>query len=895
MDEKDERDVFDFRAKWFLELNSDANGRVSNSDRRRALRDAGRLRTSMFLADMKPVPEFRGEKHHIALPAGRTAELRETHEPPPFTLGAASTMVTVESRSELDGAILWLRLLDSETIKLDPVTIRVFRYHNAVEEWLMLTRSGPSSDRRFAWAWLAEPGSYAAIGLPKKGSDLQEISRRHTNLPGRLVLPEKPGPKAPQQGAGTIVAHEEPPDNPSGNLPEGQILEDLERISREHELTLAQPIWPGTRWVRVGTKQLSGRIKSLAIDPRDGNVLYAGAATGGVWKSIDGGATWTPTMIKQVPSAIGALAIAPGSPDILYAGTGEYAPGWGASDEGDGVYKSVDAAHRWELLPIPSTRCSRIVVHPEDPKIVYVAGNAGLHRSVNGGMTWADVRDDRISDVVLDPLQPNWLYVGAWRKGVFKSEDGGDSWKRPSRDVPSGEAADWIKLAVGTEEDHTCPRLVAKMGKNSGELYASTDGAESWTQLQPDEPLPTVPYNEWTSLVALQPGKPNVIFAGGRSLYRSTNGGRRFLATKGSHVDHHQIVFHPKDPKICFVSTDGGVYRSKDEGKNWNFRSEGLFASQFYSLGVSQGEEFLLGGATQDEEIVVTEEPPEWKVANDGEGGFFIVDPNDSNNLYIAPAPGHIAFRGNPRKWTKLDLFGRNEAPVQVKHLAVQYGNSKVVICVGSKCLEGETARHFIFHTSDHGNDWEVATPGGIVGEGSRVSFSPSDPAVAYAATKEGWVYKSERGGSRGSWDTPYATPDKPPEGPIRALAIDWHDPDLLYIGYGEYGSATVFRSRDGGRSWEEAGGASGPERLPDVPITDLVVHPANPNVLFAASAIGVFRTRDAREPCVCWKWFDEGMPRTLTTQLALRKRDFILYASTMGRGVYRRRIWNLS
>lgn len=425
---------------------------------------------------------------------------------------------------------------------------------------------------------------------------------------------------------------------------------------------------PLIRWVSAGPTNFSGRIRCLAVDPTDKQTIYAGAANGGVWKSTDGGEHWTTCPLKRW-LAIGAIAVAPSNPSIVYAATGEDTAGLAPSYPGAGVHVSTDAGATWTLAaPIESDRCTRVLIDPADPNTVYVAGDNGLHKSRSGGKRWQRMRTDHVSDAVMDPLNSQHIYAGVYdpttgglsggNGGIYMSPDGGTTWGgRLQNGALTGNAAGWIKLAAAPNF------LVAKMGTLAEQIFISTDGGGTWNYVT-SEPS-TVGYFTWTSMVAVDPSNTSVIFVGEADLDRSSNGGQGYKKIDGTHPDHHQLVFDPVDSKRCYLATDGGVYRSDDNGQTWALKSEGLVATQLMSIGVTQvpfnARDFLIGGATQDQGVIMTRGQMDWTAASDDvEWGTFRVDPTNSSNIYITPR--YTVFRrslDNAKSWETIGGFLR--------------------------------------------------------------------------------------------------------------------------------------------------------------------------------------------------------------------------------------------
>jgi photosystem II stability/assembly factor-like uncharacterized protein len=911
--EPDELEVFDRRAEWFRTFHGDRLGFIPDRGRAQALAQASRLGRAR-LRELDPGGEAPKEGFEFISVTGVEVEIHRQENPRPHSsFGFASHALQVRSRDDLAGATLKITFDERLLEGVEPSTVRVFRFDDASREWLLVPRSGASPDGSYAWAQLRQPGLYVAVGLPRDPWLVRTVATIDTYMPWLRAQADREGvPPLLERICQLILcgsSFEEARGDPGrandldlpgfgdglesgdicerclgldlalGGLPEIQILRDPQILLDIPRIWPWPWPWPWWRWcptwMSCGPINFSGRIKSLAIHPTDGNTIYAGGADGGVWKTITGGASWYSTMDLELSMAIGAIGISASNPNVVYAATGENVPGWGPSYPGVGVYKTTDAGGDWDLMaPISSDRCSRVLVHPSDPNTVYVAGDGGLHKSVDGGGSWTNIRTDFHSDALMDPLAPNTLYAAVWGSGVYKSIDAGVTWTLLSNGIPTGSAADWIKLAMGLNGTDGTAFLVAKMGTGSGSMYKSSDAGANWTAISgSQEPAP---YNTWTNMVAVDPNNQNVIFAGGIGVERSADGGATFAGIGGTHSDHHQLVFSPTDSNICYMATDGGVFTSTDNGVTFTYGSQGLVSTQLYSIGVAQTWPFLLGGATQDQGIIETNGPSAWSDTGAGnEGGFFIVDPNNSSNVYATPWSANLirsTTGGTPGSWASI-LTGL-PAGMGVGHLAVKPGDSNSLLCVGSNQA---------FRSTDQGNNWTSVLT--VAASPTRVTYSPSTPVICFAATADGRVYKSTGSGAAGTWAEPYAAADRPPIGLIGAIAVGWNDPNLIYIAYGGW-PAQVYRSTDGGAHWANASGQLPTDALPNAPISDLVIDQYNAEVLYVATDIGVFRSREAGDS---WERFEDGMPRIVTSGLALRRASNTLYASTMGRGAYSR------
>jgi hypothetical protein len=911
---EDELEVFEERAKWFSQIHGDRQGYTVSDGRTKAIDQLSLIGKTNRLENLDPGGST--PKQGFELISGKTnkkstnVKVEKAKNPKPnSSFGFAAQAVRVSgNENSLVGVTLKIRNEKELSDELIHSTIRIFRFDETSKEWHLMPRSGSSLDGTYAWARGIHSGLYVPIGLPRNPWMLQTVLTIDSYSPWiraarqrdstrqildpicRLILCDgifreaQKNPKVADElglppidtgGINDICDRCLGLDLPSGGLPESSILEDPGLIAKLASII----IWPWPffcrRWTSAGPANFSGRIKSLGIHPTSANILYAGGADGGVWKSIDGGITWYSKMQLELSMAISAIAISTSSPDVIYAATGEDVPGWGPSYPGVGVYKTLDGGSDWDLLaPIASNRCTRVLVHPSDPNIVYVAGNAGLHKSIDGGNTWSNVRTDHVSDALIDPLTANTIYAAVWNSGVYKSNDAGVTWNLLSNGLPTGSAADWIKIAMGLNGVDGTAFLVAKMGTDSGMMFKSNDAGVSWTSI-PGTHQPAT-YNEWTNMVAVHPSNQNILFAGGVGIERSTNGGTTFSNIGGTHSDHHVIVFSVTSSNVCYMATDGGVYKSTDSGATWSLSSQGLISTQLYSIGVAQTSPFVMGGGTQDQGIIKTDGSINWTDTNSGnEGGFFVVDPNNSNNIYVTPWSTNLRRSTNGgTSWTTI-LNGLGTPPVGVSHLAVKFGDSTLLLCSGGTQ---------VFRSTNQGSNWTSVLSAS--GSTTYVAFSPSNPQICYAATSSGRIYRSAGNGASGTWSEPYSSANKPPTGYITGIAISWNDPNLLYISYGGYGISHILRSADGGMHWFNANGVLPTDSIPNTPVSAIVVNQYNSEILYAATDIGVFRTRDGGDS---WEPFDDGMPRIVTSGISLHRNTNSLYISTMGRGAYRR------
>ena len=881
---------------------------------------------------------------------------------PERALGFAGNAIKVEG-ADADIAGLRLRIaIDKKTVhRLVPESIRVARWEPDSLQWVLVPRSGVESDGGAAWVSLHRSGTYAPIGLPCDEAAIHSLMLLHaarpllrtSREPGdlRLILdalfgragyaavadrftdPDLFPPFYRDARGGQEMMGQQfdggPIELPGllhlpglpdlGRLPEFDLIDDLcpPWLGRKFPWPDGLPwkpwwpTWPRSPWpfifdwASVGPLNISGRIKSIAINPLNRNMLYAGSADGGVWKTTNAGTYWSPMMSTELSMAIGAIAIAPSNGNIVYAATGEDTPGWSPSYPGVGVYRTSDGGGTWTLLGNGTVgdRCTRVLVDPHNPDRVFVASNNGLWSSSDGGLNWTRSLVGHICDALLDPIDTNRLWAAIWLDGIWQSVDGGASWTRSGSGrliftrggafvigrLPTGSAVEWIKLAQGLNGASGRKVLVAKMGPDSGDVYRSNDRGTSWFRVATG--VAGASYNEWTNMIAVDPDDDDIVLAGGVGLARATDGST-FANIGGTHSDHHQLVFDSFDPSTCWMATDGGVYRSTDTGANWTLRSDRLAATQLYSLGVSQVGTYLLGGSTQDQGIVASDGISNWRDTHAGnEGGFFVVDPNNSNNVYACPWDNNLV-RSTDRAFTWTSI--RNgitetvgtvvHGPAEIAHIAVQPGHSSTLIAAGSLDLGPR-----LYRSADQGGTWtKVLTPAAAV---TYIAFAPSDGSRVYAVTAGGRLHRSSSGGTSGSWAEPSVT--APTGNRINVVAVAPSNRDVVWIGCGGYSGERARWSDDGGATWHDGSGVLPGDQLPALPINAVAIDQNNSDVVYVGNDIEVFRTRDRGQS---WEDFSNGflledVPRIIITGLEIRRSTNTLYASSMGRGAYRRNL----
>ncbi|MCV2489609.1 hypothetical protein OF117_09545 [Geodermatophilus sp. YIM 151500] len=667
-----------------------------------------------------------------------------------------------------------------------------------------------------------------------------------------------------------------------------------------------------------------GRVTQIALHPTDVNDVLAAAAGGGVWRTRDGGHSWTSLMSDQPTLTMGAVAYAPSNPAVIYAASGEDGGGWDPGWPGAGVYRSTDSGGTWTLTSTTtSDRFSAIVVHPKNPDLLYVAGNRGLHKSRDGGVTWrtnpgqSSILDGQITDVVLAHDEPDRVYAGVRGSGVWSSTVGGEAagataafarLDGPSQ-LPSAAGVGWIKLAIGHTGAHGSDFLLAKLGADGGRLFSTTDGGATWTELAPG--IATVTFDEWCSIVAVRPDDEATILVGTQALARTTNGGAveaDWTTVAAVHADQQDLVFSTVNTGIGYLANDGGVYRTSDGGASWTFRSGGMQITQFYDISAARVSGSAIAGGAQDNGIYYRNSVGQWRQTEWGDGTGVAVDPTDPTIVYFSSQNG---VPNNLRRSTdglqshqalpNTGLSGSSPFVTILKldptHPITDPAASRTVMVCGTNQLFRSTNGGQAWQRVEDQNGSPLITAGTI----TALEYALSDPRILYLGTTTGDVYRAAGGGgSAGDWTllSPAGSPTEAlfPDVPIHAITVDPRDPRhvwLAFAGLGvnfttrwnlanPLGVSHVYRSTDSGATWQDASGRFSGLSLPDVPTSAVAFHPDDTSTLFVGTDVGVFRTSDKG---VTWVRYSEDLPRSPVTDLSVGGNR--LFAASMGRGIH--------
>jgi photosystem II stability/assembly factor-like uncharacterized protein len=381
----------------------------------------------------------------------------------------------------------------------------------------------------------------------------------------------------------------------------------------------------GLKFRSLGPGLVSGRIADIAIDPENESTWYVAVGSGGVWKTVNNGTSWKPIFDDQDSYSIGCIALDPNTPGTIWVGTGENVGGRHVGF-GDGIYVSHDSGHTWKNMGLEhSEHISKIIVHPENPDVIWVAaqgplwskgGERGLYKSADGGNSWTKTLGNEewtgVTDIVIDPLNPDLLYAATWDRhrtvaaylgggpgsGIHKSTDGGETWNKLTQGIPTSNLGK-IGLAISPFDNNVVYAAIETV-RTKGGVYMSEDQGASWKK-QSDEVSGGTGPHYYQELYA-SPHQEGRLYLMSNYSMISDDHGKHFVRMneESKHVDSHAMAFKASDPDYVLFGTDGGLYESYDLTETWRYFPN-LPVTQFYKIGVDNARPFYhIYGGTQD-------------------------------------------------------------------------------------------------------------------------------------------------------------------------------------------------------------------------------------------------------------------------------------------------------
>jgi len=679
-------------------------------------------------------------------------------------------------------------------------------------------------------------------------------------------------------------------------------------------------------WRNIGPFR-GGRTKAAAGIPAQPNVFYIGVVNGGVWKTTDYGRTWFPIFDDQPSGSIGAIALAPSDPDVIYVGSGE---GLQRPDlsTGDGVYKSTDAGKTWTHLGLrDGQQIPQIIVDPKNPDRLFVAvlghpygpnEERGIFRSLDGGQTFQKVlyKDENTGgiDVAFDPSNARTVYAVMWEarqgpwengefsgpgSGVFKSTDGGTTWRPAGRGLPTFEADGVGRIGI-TVAPSLPKRLFATVdARRNGGLYRSDDGADSW-YLVNDNPLVTQRSSDFAE-VKVHPKDPDIVFTGSIVVWKSTDGGKTFDQIRGAPGgdDYHRIWINPIDPDIMLIAADQGAIITVNGGQTWSSWYNQPTA-QFYHVTTDNAFPYRVCGGQQESGSACVQSRSddgritfrEWHPVGVDEYGYAAPDPLDPDIVYGGRVTRYDRRTGQRQNITPKPLRGDDYRIVRTMPILFSPVDPHTLYA----------SSNVLWKTTNGGQSWEQISPdlsretwavpasvgvyrGTPAAEPSRrgviYTIAPSylDLDTIWAGTDDGLIHVTRDGGRTWADVTP-------------SQLAPWAKVSLMDASHFDVGTAYaaintlrlddlrphIYRTRDGGKSWTHIGAG-----IPDGTVVNVVREdPERRGLLFAGTEQTVYVSFDDGDH---WQSLRIDLPPTSIRDLVIKDDDLVV--GTHGRGFW--------
>ncbi len=717
--------------------------------------------------------------------------------------------------------------------------------------------------------------------------------------------------------------------------------EALAKDADKTESRLNAETFRGLALRNIGPALKSGRIADLVIHPADESVWYAAVASGGIWKSINAGTTWTPIFDDQASYSIGCLATDPGNPNVIWAGTGEDV-GTRHVGFGDGIYRTDDGGKTWQNMGLRnSEHIARIIVSAEDSDVVYVAaqgplwskgGDRGFFKTTDGGKSWKKTLGDDewtgVTDIVVDPRDPKRIYAATWQRhrnvaaymgggpksGIYRSDDGGETWKKLSEGLPAGSMGK-IGLAISFQRPDVVYAVI-ELNRRQGGLYRSTDRGNSWEKRSDTVSGGTGP--QYYQELYASPHEFDRIYLMDVYFKVSLDGGKTFsrVNSKYRHGDSHALAFKHSDPDYIMVGDDGGIYESFDQAENWRW-AQNLPVTQFYKVSVDDDEPFYnIYGGTQDHgsqggpsrtDNIHGIQNSDWRMVLDWDGYQTATEPGNPDIIYAKRQEGLLARIDVPTGEV-IFITPQPEAGEEVE----RFNWDAPILVSPHDPARLYFASQRLWRSDNRGDKW-LAISGDLTRNQERmnlpvmgrlqswdspwdfvymsnyntitsISESPLVEGLIYVGTDDGLFQVTENGGD--SWRTVEVDSLKgvPATAFINDIKADLFDADTVYMAldnhkFGDF-SPYLLRSSDRGASWSSIRGD-----LPDRTLVWRIVQDhVKPGLLFAGTEFGLFFSPNAGK---AWVKLEGGVPTIAFRDLAIQKRENDLVGASFGRSIF--------
>ncbi|MGS2616219.1 WD40/YVTN/BNR-like repeat-containing protein [Micromonospora sp. LZ34] len=665
-------------------------------------------------------------------------------------------------------------------------------------------------------------------------------------------------------------------------------------------------------WNFFGPSDIGGRVVDIAVDPQVANQVFIAAASGGVWRSGDAGATFEPAWPDTWQQSMGAVAMT--SDGVLFAGTGEAQPGGGSiTFGGDGIYRSRDRGRTWQHVGLADSHAiARFAIDPSNQNRIFAAaagnlfvpgGERGVYLSDNGGDSWRQVLappnpTTGATEVVIDPTNPARVYAAMWDhlrephqrtyggpgSSLWRSDDGGQTWQRMTNGLPTDADQGRWGLALAPNNPD---RLYAYVGTALGPFrafYRSDDGGDSWTQTPVNaNQASQSTFSWWFGKLWVDPANADHVFLAGVNLRRSTDGGQSFGNVGGVHADQHVMRWDPKVPGRAYLGNDGGFYRSEANGVSGWVKSTYEPYTQFYTVDVAETDPVLKVGGAQDNGCNRGYQGPggPWDAIGCGDGLQVIIHPENPNIVFGCSQYGSC-YRSETAGGSPRQSIGAGQTTSDRRNwlTPLQFDPSDPDVMY--------YAGNIVNRSTDNGRTWTAISPD-LTGGGpndpngypwgtiTTIAAAPTDGDKLYVGTDDGKLWWTGNLGQ--SWNE--VDPGQLPGTWVTRVAVHPEDANIAYATFSAFRSGSdrphVMVTRDGGRTWTDIG-----RGLPDAPVNSVV--PTSDGLLLVGTDVGVFVSAWNGGG---WAALGADLPEAAIMYLRYHEPTRQLTAATFGRGIY--------
>ncbi len=703
----------------------------------------------------------------------------------------------------------------------------------------------------------------------------------------------------------------------------------------------SESIFKGLKFRSIGPALKAGRIADIAIHPNDDNNWYVAVGSGGVWHTKNAGVTWTPIFDNQSVYSIGCVTIDRLNPNIVWVGTGENVGGRHVG-YGDGIYRSADGGSTWKNMGLKdSEHLSKIIVHPENSDVVWVAaqgplwskgGDRGLYKTVDGGATWTKTLGDDewigVTDIVIDPRDPNVLYAATWQRhrtvaaymgggpgtALYKSTDGGDSWEKLAKGLPKSNMGK-IGLAISPQNSDVLYAAI-ELDRRTGAVYRSSDRGANWEKRSDAVSGATGPHY-YQELVA-SPHAFDRIYLMDVRIQVSDDGGKSFrrLKEQHKHSDNHAIAFRKDDPDYMLIGTDGGLYESFDLAENWRFMAN-MPITQFYKVAVDDTEPFYhIYGGTQDNNTQVGPSRTDnytgitngdWSITIFADGHQPATEPGNPNIAYSEWQQGNLVrLDRKTGEWVYIQPQPGEDDPAE------RFNWDSPILVSPHAPSRLYFASQRVWRSDNRGDSW-TAISGDLTRDEERITLpimggtqswdapwdflamstyntitslaeSPLQEGLIYAGTDDGIIQVTEDGGANWRKIEAGSLPGVPATAFINDIKADLFDANTVYVAldnhkYGDF-KPYLLKSTNRGSTWTSISG-----NIPEQTLVWRVVQDhVKSGLLFAATEFGIYFSVNGGDH---WTMLKGGVPTISFRDLAIQRRENDLVGASFGRSFY--------